>query len=239
MAEATSGVSLGKTHLQVNPAAGQGLNGGIPEAAPHDGVAYLTENGYMKNQSSSKKSKAGQVSKFPSGSQTYLSPLPLPTGLPISTWEALRAYMEYEVNSLEEIQVSQELQKPGDPPWEGVHTFYNARERMRQRRKQGDVSWSYPFFWYCYHLLTLWTLPNHLTEWEVRKVQRLNRRATPESMQQWSEPLPQDQWAKPSDELKRQSSRVLELQKAHPGKSTLEIFALVSEEANAEGTMTA
>ena len=40
----------GKTHLQVNPAAGQGLDGGIPEAAPHDGVAYLTENGYMKNQ---------------------------------------------------------------------------------------------------------------------------------------------------------------------------------------------
>lgn len=162
-------------------------------------------------------------------------------GLPlaISTWEALRAFMEFEVNSLEEIQVSQELQKPGDPPWEGVHTFYNARERMHQRRKEGEVSRFYPFFWYCYHLITLWTLPNHLTEWEVRKIQRLNRRATPESMKLWSEPLPEEQWTKPSDELKRQSERVLELQKAHPGKSTLEIFAQVSKELNAETTVTA
>ncbi|WP_298450323.1 hypothetical protein [uncultured Marinobacter sp.] len=173
------------------------------------------------------------------GTSTSLEIMSAGLPLAISTWEALRAYMEYEVNSLEEIQVSQELQKPGDPPWEGVHTFYNARERMHQRRREGEVSRFYPFFWYCYHLITLWTLPNHLTEWEVRKVQRLNRRATPESIQLWSEPLPEEQWAKPSDELKRQSERVLELQKAHPGKSTLEIFAQVSKELDAETSVTA
>jgi len=165
-----------------------------------------------------------------SGTSTSLEMVSGGLPLAISTWEALRAYMEYEVNSLEEIQVSQELQKPGDPPWEGLHTFYNARERMRERRTRGEVGRTYPFFWYCYHLLSLWTLPNHLTEWEVRKVQRLNRRATPKSMQRWSEPLPKGQRAKPSDELKRQSARVRELQKAHPGKSIVEIFALVSEE---------
>lgn len=174
-----------------------------------------------------------------SGKSTNLEMMSGGLSLAISTWEALRAYMEYEVNSLEEVQVSQALQKPGDPPWEGVHTFYNARERMRERRKRREVGRAYPFFWYCYHLLSLWTLPNHLTEWEVRKVQRLNRRATPEAMQRWSEPLPQNQWAEPSDELRRQSRRVLELQKAHPGKSILEIFALVSEEIEAEGTMKA
>ncbi|MBQ0834116.1 MAG: hypothetical protein KBT83_16255 [Marinobacter sp.] len=67
----------------------------------------------------------------------------------------------------------------------------------------------------------------------------MSRKTLPRAMSEWSEPLRENKWAKPSDELKRQSRRVLELQKAHPGKSTLEIFALVSEEAEAEGTMTA
>ena len=153
-------------------------------------------------------------------------------GLPlaISTWEALRAYMEYEVNSLAEIQDPLELQKPGDPPWEGVHTFYNARDRMRRRRREGEVGWYYPFFWYCYHLLTLWTLPNHLTEWEVRKLKRLNRRTTPEAAQRWSEALPEAQWAKPSDELKRLSEKVRQKQKANPGRLPYEVFAEVYSE---------
>lgn len=150
--------------------------------------------------------------------------------LAISTWEALRAYMEYEVNALDEIQDPQDLQKPGDPPWEGVHTFHNARERMRRRRRDGEVGPTYPFFWYCYHLLTLWTLPNHLTEWEVRKVQRLNRRATPESVLHWSEPLPEMEWTKPSDTFKRLSQKVREMQQARPGSLAYEVFAEVYEE---------
>jgi hypothetical protein len=150
--------------------------------------------------------------------------------LAISTWEALRAYMECEVNALEEIQAPQDLQKPGDPPWEGVHTFYNARERMRRRRREGEVGWSYPFFWYCYHLLSLWTLPNHLTEWEVRKLQRLNRRATPEPVLRWSEPLPEAEWAKPSETFKRLSQKVREKQKARPGRLPYEVFAEVYAE---------
>lgn len=150
--------------------------------------------------------------------------------LAISTWEALRAYMEYEVNALEEIQDPLDLQKPGDPPWEGVHTFQNARERMRRRRREGEVGWSYPFFWYCYHMLSLWTLPNHLTEWEVRQMQRLNRRATPEPVLRWSEPLPEAEWAKPSETFKRLSQKVREKQKARPGRLPYEVFAEVYAE---------
>jgi len=150
--------------------------------------------------------------------------------LAISTWEALRAYMEYEVNALEEIQDPLDLQKSGDPPWEGVHTFQNARERMRRRRREGEVGWSYPFFWYCYHMLSLWTLPNHLTEWEVRQVQRLNRRATPEAVLRWSEPLPEAEWARPSETFKRLSQKVREKQKARPGRLSYEVFAEVYAE---------
>jgi len=62
----------------------------------------------------------------------------------------------------------------------------------------------------------LWTLPNHLTEWEVRKLKHLNRRVTPEAVQRWSEPLPEAQWAKPSEELKRLSDKVRQKQRTRP-----------------------
>ncbi|MFW0756954.1 hypothetical protein ACN1C3_19840 [Pseudomonas sp. H11T01] len=47
--------------------------------------------------------------------------------LDISHWEAIRGYMEYEVNDLKSIQApQQDLQGPNDPPHEGRHTFHNA-----------------------------------------------------------------------------------------------------------------
>lgn len=162
-------------------------------------------------------------------------------GLPlaISSWEAIRAYMEYEVHTLKEIQDPLELQGPDDPPWEGVHVFRNARKRLHDEYREGKRGMFYLVGWYLYHFVTFWTIPNRLVEWEVKNIKRMSRKTLPRAMSEWSDPLRENQWAKPSDELKRQSRRVLELQKAHPGKSTLEIFALVSEEAEAEGTMTA
>lgn len=162
-------------------------------------------------------------------------------GLPlaISNWEAIRAYMEYEVHTLKEIQDPLDLQGPDDPAWEGVHVFRNARKRLHDEYRDGKRSVAYLIGWYLYHLMTFWTIPNRLVEWEVKKIKRMSQKTLPKAMSEWSEPLPQDQWAKPSDELKRQSRRVFELQKAHPGKPTLEIFALLSEEVSAEGSITA
>jgi hypothetical protein len=144
--------------------------------------------------------------------------------LAICNWEAIRAYMEYEVHTLKEIQDPLELQGPDDPPHEGLHTFYNARERMRRRRKAGEVGWSYPFWWYLYHVMTLWTLPNHLTEWEIRRIKKIGHAAVPEAMQAWSEPLPESQWAKPSEQLLRMSKRVQDLRKKEPQVSVIEHF---------------
>ncbi len=136
--------------------------------------------------------------------------------LAVCNWEAIRAYMEYEVHTLKEIQDPLDLQNPGDPPHEGLHTFYNARERMRRRRREGEVGFCYPFWWYLYHVMTLWTLPNYLTEWEIRRIKAIGRRVVPEAMKTWSEPLPEAQWAKPSDQLQRMSTAARTLSKEMP-----------------------
>ncbi|MBJ7277283.1 hypothetical protein JHC43_12425 [Marinobacter salarius] len=67
----------------------------------------------------------------------------------------------------------------------------------------------------------------------------MSRKTLPKTMAEWSEALPEDQWAKPSEELKRQSKRVLELQKANPQRPVTEIFAQVSEEFAGKASMTA
>ena len=153
-------------------------------------------------------------------------------GLPlaISSWEAIRAYMEYDVHTLKEIQDPLDLQGPDDPPWEGVHVFRNARKRLHDEYREGTRGLFYLTGWYLYHLITFWTIPNRLVEWEVKKIKRMSRKTLPQAMSVWSEPLPKSDWAQPSEALLRQSKRVLELQKAAPGRSTLEVFAQVSDE---------
>ena len=150
-------------------------------------------------------------------------------GLPlaIANWEALRAYMEYEVNSLKEIQDPLDLQHPDDPPHEGLHTFYNARERMRRRYREKEVGLWYVFGWYLYHWVTLWTLPFHLTDWEVGRVKQMHKSDLPEAMQAWSQPLPAEQWVKPSAELKRQSEKLEQLMERYPQRPVFELFAEV------------
>ncbi|WP_460372439.1 hypothetical protein ACOYXF_12225 [Pseudomonas sp. Tul1A2] len=156
-------------------------------------------------------------------------------GLPlaISHWEAIRGYMEYEVNDLKSIQDLQDLQGPDDPPHEGLHTFRNARARMHQQIREGTRTRLSGFFWYLYHVMTLWTIPNHLVEWEVRRLERIGKQALPDVMREWSEPLPQDQWAKPSEELLRLSEQVRQMQKRQPHRPITEIFAEVGATGHA------
>jgi len=155
-------------------------------------------------------------------------------GLPlaIANWEAIRAYMEYQVHSLKEIQDPLDLQGPDDPPHEGLHTFRNARERMRRRYSEGEVGAWYVFGWYLYHVMTLWTLPFRLTEWEVGRVKRMHRQDIPEAMQAWSQPLPPEQWAKPSEELLKQGELLENLRLRKPQDSIFELMAEVGRSAS-------
>ena len=147
--------------------------------------------------------------------------------LAIANWEAVRGYMEYELNDLSAIQDPLELHEPGDPSHEGLHTFRNARAGLHRRIREKEVGWIYGFFWYVYHVMTLWTLPNHLVEWEIKRIAKVGRKALPQAMREWSEPLPPAQWAKPSDELLRLSAKVKALIKRSPRKPIAEVFAEV------------
>jgi hypothetical protein len=147
--------------------------------------------------------------------------------LALAHWEAVRAYMEYEVHDLKSIQDPMDLQGPDDPPHEGMHTFRNARARLHRRIREKEVGWIHGFFWYLYHVMTCWTLPNRIVEWEVRRIARVGRKKLPEAMQAWSEPLPEDQWAKPSAELLRLSKYVKELKQRKPLRLITDIFAEV------------
>ncbi|MBK5510523.1 hypothetical protein [Pseudomonas sp. TH15] len=156
--------------------------------------------------------------------------------LAIAHWEAVRAYMEYEVHDLKSIQDPMDLQGSDDPAHEGMHTFRNARRRLHRRIAEKEVGWVYAFFWYLYHIMTFWTLPNRLVEWEVRRIAKVGRKKLPEAMQAWSESIPEEQWAKPSEELIRLSKYVKEQKQRTPLRAITEIFAEVYQrEKNAAG----
>jgi hypothetical protein len=145
--------------------------------------------------------------------------------LALAEWEALRGYMEYEINSLDEIQSPLAIREEGDPPWEGAHTIRNAHRRLHRRRRDGEVGWLYTLGWYLYHLLTFWTLPGYLAEWTTRLVRRSGTKALPPEMVEWSKPLPKEQWAKPSDELIRLSEEARRLRNADPQRPIEDVFA--------------
>ena len=150
-------------------------------------------------------------------------------GLPlaIAHWEAVRGYMEYELDDLKAIQDPLELQGPDDPSHEGLHTFRNARAAMHRRWREKEVGSVYAFFWYVYHVMTFWTLPNRLVEWEIKRIAKVGRRALPQAMREWSKPLPPEHRATPSHDLLRLSANVRALQQRSPQRDITDIFAEV------------
>ncbi|MDR5860437.1 hypothetical protein FZZ93_17315 [Halomonas eurihalina] len=167
----------------------------------------------------------------PETGQQHFLELPQPgLSLAMGLWESVRAYMEYEVHTREEIQDPNGLHRPGDPPYEGVHTFHNARRRLHRRHRDGEIGLFKVSMWYLWHILVLWTLPFHLTEWEIRAIHKAGRKTLPASLDEWSQPLPKEQWAEPSEELKRLSAEVRQRHAQQPNRPITAIFAEVYAE---------
>lgn len=145
----------------------------------------------------------------------------------ISSWEAIRSYMEYEVDSLDEIkpEAGQDAEAG-----EGVEHFRRARATVHEEFRDGKVSGFYLMGWYLYHLFALWTVPNRLVELEEALIAKRGGRKIPEEVQKWSKPIPKGECTCASNDLIAQSKRVAELREQQPDRPIFDIFAQVSAE---------
>lgn len=111
----------------------------------------------------------------------------------LSKWEAIRVYMEKGPAFC-----------PGKAPYEGRHTFDEERESMREAYREGDCSAIGVAWWYLRNIVTWWRFPYWVAEWD----HRYSMKAMPASIEQWSQPLPPAQWAKPSSALLAQTAQI-------------------------------
>ncbi|KAB2515624.1 hypothetical protein F8N49_27050 [Pseudomonas sp. GXM4] len=143
----------------------------------------------------------------------------------LGMWTSIRNYMEdgQLVDAPYPMLKALGLTPSGDrlKPYEGLHTFEIEREDARamgsldeggdeltpeQREHYGYSKKSYwPLRrWYMWRVLSFWKMPYMLAEWAHRK----GRPTLPEQVQTWSEPLPPEQWAKPSGALVKTNQMV-------------------------------
>ncbi|EJM77821.1 hypothetical protein PMI33_05837 [Pseudomonas sp. GM67] len=125
----------------------------------------------------------------------------------LGKWEAIRVYMEKGPEFC-----------PGKAPYEGRHTFDKERQDMHEEYQHNERSALGVGWWYLTHLITWWRFPYWVAEWD----HGYSMKALPDSIADWSKPLPPEQWATPSAELVAQSARI---EKAFAqGQSFMEYF---------------
>ncbi|WP_231353316.1 DUF6708 domain-containing protein [Pseudomonas tussilaginis] len=145
----------------------------------------------------------------------------------LGMWASIRNYMEdgQLVDTPSPLMALAGLTPSEDrlKPYEGLHTFEVEREDARalgslddggehltaeERERYGYSKRSrWPLrLWYIRRVLVFWKMPYLLAEWGHRK----GRPTLPESVQAWSQPLPPEQWAKPSAALVKANKVVKE-----------------------------
>jgi hypothetical protein len=143
----------------------------------------------------------------------------------LGMWTSIRNYMEdgQLVDTPNPMLAALGLIPSGDrlKPYEGLHTFEIEREDARSRCHMNDEGadlspeereeFGYPKrtpwplrFWYLRRVLVFWKMPYLLAEWAHRK----GRPTLPPQVQAWSQPLPAEQWAKPSPALVKANQTV-------------------------------
>jgi hypothetical protein len=113
-------------------------------------------------------------------------------------WEIIRCYMD-EAPEYWAVPAAQETRQ----------TFDDARRQLHNNFKHGpkntlfmellDPSTSYAGMigYYVYHILSFWKLPY----WVAELDSKISMATFPQALQAWSGSLPEEQWAKPSEEL--------------------------------------
>ena len=124
--------------------------------------------------------------------------LTLSTGHPslaVSEWEALRVYMEQGPDALPTpVLIDEEFQ-------EGTVAYFHMCRGVYREMHSWPV---YAFGFLTIQFCSGWTLPCRFSQWICNRP----KAAFPESIREWSKPLPVEQHAQPSAELVQQSAEV-------------------------------
>ena len=126
--------------------------------------------------------------------------LTIPTGhlsLAVSEWEALRVYMEEGPEAVPVTLLTDEEFQEGT-----VAYFHMCREVYREMHAWPVYAFGFLTIQFC----SGWTLPCRLAQW----VSNQPKAAFPDSIVEWSKPIPPEQHAQPSPELLQQSAEVRE-----------------------------
>ena len=138
--------------------------------------------------------------------------LTLATGHPslaLSEWEALRVYMEQGPDALPTpLLIDEEFQ-------EGTVAYFHMCRGVYREMHAWPV---YAFGFLTIQFCSGWTLPCRLAQW----VSNQPKAAFPDSIVEWSKPIPAEQHAQPSPELLQQSAEVREA--FSQGLSLLEFY---------------
>jgi hypothetical protein len=141
----------------------------------------------------------------------------------IGTWEAIRLYMEQGIPKDQtgdwlKMLLGRELTEDELRPYEGLHSWDVERRTMEdmgdlhcplsdeyiarvglEPRTRWPLRW-----WYVRRVLTFWKMPYMIAEWG----HKAGAPVLPEHVQHWSQPIPADQWAKPSPILQKATRTV-------------------------------
>ncbi|MBL3825662.1 MULTISPECIES: hypothetical protein [unclassified Marinobacter] len=135
----------------------------------------------------------------------------------LAQWESIRWFMEDGPEACP------------DPRDYGTLAHYKASCRQARREKpMGAWLWKKVGDWFFQRYLA-----HKLTEWRVNN---LIPRSLPVELHEWSQPLPEDQWARPSEALQAGNRRMESLRKKNPGltpQALLEAFYRESREGEA------
>lgn len=140
-------------------------------------------------------------------------------GLVVSEWEAIRVYMEQGPAALPVPVLSDEEFQEGT-----VAYFHMCRGVYRKEHWWPRYAFGFLVIQFC----SGWTLPCHIAQW----VNRRPKAVFPQAVLDWSQPMPSEQHAKPSEALLKESA---EVSKAYAqGQTMLDYYKIRFTEQVAE-----
>ncbi|MEX0336523.1 hypothetical protein [Vibrio tubiashii] len=122
------------------------------------------------------------------------------------SWEIIRCYMEEEPEYWA-TKAQNEDRKSFDASRNKLRKKFRESHRPLFALSMSDPTASYfnMFGYYAFNILCFWKLPYVVSEWDSR----ISMANFPPEVNEWSKPLPREEWAKPSEELRKQKDAAI------------------------------